>query len=463
MDSLQIKILPIIDRLQLFNTFTAEEKGRIVSDDTNFETYQPGEMLIRQGSGDKSLYIILSGTVSITRGQSDAVLAVLSPGEILGEMAFLAAIRRSANAVAREPVIALKLDKDHFDRLSAEIREKFKDRIIEKLVNRLEAANRHLGQLNMIAEEGNDDAPQTEEGDETLSLSELPETTLSSGRELMRKIITDTDALPVMPEVMIKVQKMVKLPGTTPAELAKTVETDPAIVAGVLKVANSAYYGFRGQVTSIQHASALFGTRKMAELIAASSAGRMLGKALAGYGLKAGDLWRHCIAVAVTASEISSAISGDTPENAYMAGLLHDVGKIILGPTVNRRAQLFNQFFNFNPDKTIQDAERHILGFDHAAIAGIVCDNWSFPKPIVFAIQHHHQPAVADDHLLTHIVHLADHYTIKSGMSATGKAGGLALNQDSHFIVGLEPDALRAMAGKARHYVKSLTGAMRRF
>ena len=462
MGSPQIEILPILNRLKLFSAFTTEEKRWIVSEETHFERYHSGEMLIRRGSGDRSMYIILNGTVSVTGGQGDAVLAVLNPGDILGEMAFLTGIRRSANVIAREPVIVLKLDKGWFDQLPAEIREKFKDKIIEKLVARLEATNSQLGQINRVEEEAEPDPGQPDKNEKAPSLAEIPETTLASGRDLMRRIANNTSQLPAMPEVMIKVQKMIQMPGTTPGELAKIVETDPAIVAGILKVANSAFYGFRGQVTSIQHASALFGTRRMAELIAASSASGMLGKGLGGYGLKRGVLWRHCIGVAVIASEISTAISGDSLENAYMAGLMHDVGKIILGPTVNQRAHLFDQFFTLNPEKTIQDAERHILGFDHAMIAGMVCDNWNLPKSISFAIRNHHQPEVADDHLLSHIVHLADHYATKAGMSATGKAGGKDLHQDSHFVVGLEPDGLQAIAEKARHYVRSFTGQLQR-
>jgi putative nucleotidyltransferase with HDIG domain len=242
--------------------------------------------------------------------------------------------------------------------------------------------------------------------------------------------------------------------------LAKVIETDPGIVAGILKVANSAYYGFRGKVTSVQHAAALFGTRRLAELIAAMSAGAMLGKAMEGYGLKAGDMWHHSIAVAVTASEIAAVVAEDTLESAYMAGLLHDVGKIILNPYVKERSLLFNQFFSSNPGKSIQEGERSILGFDHAMIAGILCDNWNLPKTISFAIRHHHRPSTADDHPLSHIVHLADYYTGKAGIDVTGKAGGQELDSSSHATVSLEPNQLRAMAEKARRYVKSLTGRM---
>ena len=462
MGSSQIEILSIINRLNFFSSFTTEEKRRIVSDDAHFRVYNPGELLIRQGSGDQSLFIILTGTVSVTEGHGDMVLAVLKAGDILGEMAFLTDIRRSANVVAREAVIALKLDRMRFDQLAPEIREKFKDKIIGKLVTRLDAANKELTRLNGVAKDNGALPVKAVAADKAPYFSEPAQTSLLSGRELIRKIITNTASLPAMPEVMIKVQQLIKLPGTTPNQLAKVIETDPAIVAGILKVANSAYYGFRGKVTSIQHASALFGTRRLAELIAAMSAGGMLGKAMDGYGLKAGDMWRHSIAVAVTASEIAAAVSDDALESAYMAGLLHDVGKIILNPHVQQRGLLFDQYFSSNPGKTIQEAERSIFGFDHAMIAGILCNNWNLPKSISFAIRHHHQPSRADDHQLSHIVHLADYYTGKAGMAVTGKAGGQMLDNSSHTIVPLEPDALRAMAEKARQYVKSLTGRMLR-
>lgn len=462
MGSSQIEILSIINRLTFFDSFTTGEKRQIVSDDARFRVYNPGEMLIRQGSGDQSLFIILTGTVSVTEGHGDTILAVLRAGDILGEMAFLTDMRRSANVVAREAVIALKLNKLRFEQLAPEIREKFKDKIIEKLVTRLDAANRELTRLNAVAKENGSPSTKNMATDPVLHFSEPAETRLLSGRELIRNIIANTASLPAMPEVMIKVQHLIKLPGTTPAQLAKIIETDPAIVAGILKVANSAYYGFRGKVTSIQHASALFGTRRLAELIAAMSAGGMLGKAMDGYGLKAGDMWRHSIAVAVTASEIAAAVSDDALESAYMAGLLHDVGKIILNPHVQQRGLLFDHFFSANPGKTIQEAERNILGFDHAIIAGILCDNWNLPRSISFAIRHHHQPSTAGDHQLSHIVHLADYYTGKAGMAVTGKAGGQAFDNGSHSIVPLEPDALRAIAEKARQYVKSLTGRMLR-
>ena len=351
------------------------------------------------------------------------MLAVLRAGDIFGEMAFLTETRRTANVIAKDAVIALKLDKVLFEQLSAKIREKFKDKIIKKLVKRLETANRELTRLNVLAGNGPFEMPETVVAPVASSTDKAEDPVFESGRDLIRKIISNTSTLPAMPEVMIKVQKLIQHPATTPAQLAKIIETDPSMVAGILKVANSAYYGFRGKVSTIQHASSLFGTRRLAELITAMSAGGVLGKAMDGYGYKAGDMWRHSILVACTASEIAAVAADDILDSAYMAGLLHDIGKIILDPYVRERKVLFDHYFSTYPRKTIQDAESHILGFDHAVIAAILCEKWSLPKSIAFGIRNHHQPSSAGDHLLSHIVHLADYL---SGQTDKEKSGNVA-------------------------------------
>jgi len=456
--STSVEILPIINRLGFFNSFTAEEKRQMVSDDAHFRVYNPGEMLIRQGHSDQSLFIILTGTVKITEGANGTFLAVLKAGDILGEMAFLTNTRRTANVVARESVIALKLDRVLFEQLTPEIREKFKDKIIEKMVTRLDAANKEMSRLNAALNASSPEPLKFVERHAGLSISDSPEPLYVSGRELIRKIISSPASLPAMPEMMIEVQQIIKNPATSPAQLVNIIKNDSAMVTGILRVANSPFYGFRGKVTTIQHASALFGTRRLAELITAIGAGGVLGKSLDGYGLKAGDMWRHAIAVACTAGEIAAAVGFDALDTAYTAGLFHDVGKIILDPYVRGRKVLFDSYTATHPKKTLQDAERDILGFDHADIAAILCEHWNLTRSISFGIRHHHQPSSAGDHLLSHILHLADYFTIQAGVGISGTAFCQKLDESSPPRVNLDPVTLNAAVEKARQYVESMTG-----
>lgn len=450
------QIRAIIDRLDFFSLFSADEKRCIAADDARFRSYAPGEMLIRQGSRDRSLFIVLSGTVSVVGPAGDTILAVLGAGEIFGEMALLTDSRRAANVIARESVIVLKMDRGPFDRLAAQIREKFKDQIIVKLAARLKTANRELSRCQALAAENGfrfPAAPANRLQPVSSSAAFL------AGRELIHHLVAKTRSLPSVPEVMIKVQRIVRRPGTTPAQLTKLIETDPAMVAGILKVANSAYYGFRGKVTSIQHAAALLGTRRLAELITAMSAGAVLGQAMAGYGIKAGNMWRHAVAVAAAAAEIAGEIGSDDMDSAYMAGLLHDVGKIVLDPYVQERHMLFAHFSATHPGRPIQDAERVILGFDHAVAAAVLCEKWNLPRTVAFGIRHHHNPSSAGDHPLSHIVHLADQLAIQAGLgdaghpAASGPQDGL-----SGSTLNIEPERLALLMAHVGQYVHSLAG-----
>jgi CRP/FNR family cyclic AMP-dependent transcriptional regulator len=308
--------LPIINRLAIFESFSDNEKRQIVSEDAHFRVYQSDELLIRAGSSDQSLFVLLTGTVTITDPSGQTVFAILKPGDIFGEMAFLTDTRRTANVKARECTIALKLDRVLFDRLSPQIREKFKDRIIEKLVARLDRANKELSRSDTDAGKTPSESRQTKSSTAKSSSKIHKAPNYLHGRKLIRRVISQTSELPAMPDVMVKVQQKLRLPGTSPIHLTKIIETDPAIVAGILKIANSAYYGFRGKVSTVRHASALFGTRRLAELITSMSSSGMLGKALNGYALKSGDMWRHSIAVARTSSEIASTVAPDVADNA---------------------------------------------------------------------------------------------------------------------------------------------------
>jgi HD-like signal output (HDOD) protein len=449
-------ILSIVDRLTFFSAFSADEKRQIVSDDARVRIYHPGQLLIRKSHSGRNLFIILSGTVTV-QGINDTVLAVLKPGDILGEMAFFTGTPRTANVVAREAVIALKLGRAVFDQLPARIREKFKDRIIHKLVARLDTANTEFTRLNAAVEQAPPDVRPLAGPAAGPLTADTAEPVFLSGRELIRKIIADTDALPAMPEVMIKVQRAVKLPGTTPAQLAKIIESEPSLVAGILKVANSAYYGFRGKVSTVQHASTLFGTRRLAELITAMSADGVLGAAIDGYALRSGDMWRHAVAVAFTAAEVAAVIDADLSQSAYMAGLLHDIGKLVLNPYVRRRKLLFDHYRDSNPGKPVQDAERAILGFDHAAIAAILCEAWHLPRAIAFGIRHHHRPSTTSGHQLSHIVHLADFTAIQAGMGSGGGSDCPVLDETSRSLLPIDADTLNRIAERAIRYVDSLT------
>lgn len=141
-----------------------------------------------------------------------------------------------------------------------------------------------------------------------------------------------------------------------------------------------------------------------------------------------------------------------------MAGLLHDVGKIILDPYVHERKFLFMRYYDAHPDRTIHQAERDILGFDHAVIASILCESWNLPRSISFGIRHHHQPAATDGHQLAHIVHLADCLIARNGLGVAAGNAPFPPDEVRSMRVQISQDVLDGAVEKARQYVESLSG-----
>ena len=130
-------VLSIMDRLKFFSRLSLQEKEMLVQFHQNFAIYKAGETPVKEGEGDASFFIILSGRVFVTKGKDQRKLAKLEPGEFFGEISFLTRKPRTATVTADEDTIVLKVDETMLEKLEASTREKIKDNITEKLIERL--------------------------------------------------------------------------------------------------------------------------------------------------------------------------------------------------------------------------------------------------------------------------------------------------------------------------------------
>ena len=135
------KILDIVQRLDFFRKFSVQEQRLVVDMRTHLYTCEKDEVIITAGSPDTSLFIILKGSVSVSKDGSEKPIALLYAGDTFGEIAFITGEQRTADIAALEQVIVLKIDRSTFDRLDVTIREKIKDNFIAKLVERLDRMN----------------------------------------------------------------------------------------------------------------------------------------------------------------------------------------------------------------------------------------------------------------------------------------------------------------------------------
>jgi len=233
---------------------------------------------------------------------------------------------------------------------------------------------------------------------------------------LKSRIIQSIKDLPPMPQVVIKIQHLISDLNSDITDLAEIIESDQAVAAKVLKMANSAYYGMSGKISSIHQASVLLGYQTLGEIVTMAGVVGILSGSMPGYGYDSQELWKHSLAVAFSAKKIAETKSKDLIQEAHTAGLIHDVGKIILDRYILEHMDQISVYM-VQEEKSFLDAERYIFGFDHAEIASAVCRTWKIPEKITLAIGCHHQPSISNGDELSYVLHLADHTAAKSGIS----------------------------------------------
>jgi HD-like signal output (HDOD) protein len=297
---------------------------------------------------------------------------------------------------------------------------------------------------------------QQADGKDTADTSKIQEKELPRGEALKKQILRKITALPAMPQTVMKARGIMSSDSSSFKELASVLETDQAIASKLLKLSNSAYYGMRGKISSIQHATVVLGLKTLKEIIMLAGSSSMLSGKLAGYGLDPGDLWQHSLGVAFGAKLIASQKSPELAEDAFVAGLIHDCGKLVLdGPIFERKAQF--ESIMASGDQNFLKAEKTVLGFDHPEIAYALCKNWNVPDSLTTAIRYHHTPVRSQGDKMTLIIHLADALAMMSGLG-TG-IDGMAYEMDSQAmaLLGFQEEDLPEIMEKIVESVVKIT------
>ena len=279
-----------------------------------------------------------------------------------------------------------------------------------------------------------------------------------SGEALKKRILQSVSDLPPMPQTVFKVREIIANPDSSFKELAEILETDQAIAAKVLKIANSPYYGLSGKVSSIQHASIVLGHKTLGELMTMAGTSGLLNNKLEGYGLEAGDLWQHSMGVAFGSKIIAAQKDASLANDAFTAGLLHDTGKLILDQYVFERKEAFAEFMADGQQSFLR-AEKQILGFEHSEIASEACKSWQVPQALSTAIRYHHYPSQSQGDKLAYIVHVADAMAMMAGLGL-GIDGLLYKIDDTAFeFLNLQEKDVISIMGEVVESVKEIAGS----
>lgn len=234
----------------------------------------------------------------------------------------------------------------------------------------------------------------------------------------LEHILKRIQVLPPLPTSAMRVIALTKNPATSTKELEHVIGQDPALAAGMLRQANSAYYGYARRISSLQEAIVLLGFQATQGLAMTSAVSPYLKTQLVGYEIEQDGLWKHSMLTAMAAKSLCRKQNLPYADIAFTAGLLHDIGKLVISIYVQEvGAYLIEKVTEAK--LSYVELEEKVIGFNHATVGGFLAKNWNLPNDLVESISYHHEPSSSKTHSeLASVVHVAN------GVASTLGIGG---------------------------------------
>lgn len=259
----------------------------------------------------------------------------------------------------------------------------------------------------------------------------------------LRRRIEQVGELPTLPHVVQKLASMIGRPNISAEEIGALIEKDQVLSAKVLRLANSPFYGFPSRIASVAHAVVVLGLSVVKGLTLCATAFDMMKNA----GMN--ELWRHSLGVAITAHILGAKAGMKNPEEVFVGGLLHDIGKVVLyvkWPDVGQQITLATR----NTSRSLMETEQALFEVTHADVGGWLATAWHLPTSLREPILHHHSPSAAQDaKLQTAIVHVAD--VLVKGLACGNPGDDLVppLSRQAWDLVGLDAQGLAQCLAQA--------------
>jgi putative nucleotidyltransferase with HDIG domain len=252
--------------------------------------------------------------------------------------------------------------------------------------------------------------------------------TATQREKIVDSAIQEISHIATLPEITLRIVELVEDPTSTAADLHAVISNDPALCSRVLKVVNSAFYGLPGQVGSINRAIVLLGLNAVKNIAIAASLAKLFRGGEVNTHFSARRLWTHSAATATVAKMIADRIRLGMPDEAFLAGLMHDIGVMV--EMQYDRHKLITVLEQLDIDPTgvpandMIEIERQVFSADHQEFGAGLCRKWKFPRSLMLVTGHHHDPfALAEEErTLTLIAHVADR------IAAGAEEGGFRLD-----------------------------------
>lgn len=236
-----------------------------------------------------------------------------------------------------------------------------------------------------------------------------------------------------LPTIYLRLQELISDVRTSHRDIADLLSDDTGVSVRLLRISNSAFYGFPASIDTITRAITVIGTRQLSDIVLATSVIDMF-NGIDHELVNIESFWRHSIATGTVARILANFRRETNIEKYFVSGMLHDIGRLAMFMVVPKESQLALTRA-YEEQRMLEEVEREIFGFDHADVGGVLLKKWKLPKNLVDAAHYHHQPGKATEQD-TIVIHVAE--VIASAMQL-GSAGDF-------FVPPLDKNAWQDMA-----------------
>jgi len=222
--------------------------------------------------------------------------------------------------------------------------------------------------------------------------------------------------------------------------IGDAIQKDPDLTARLLRLANSPFFGFANRLSTVAEAVSLLGIQQIQDMITVSSVMEQF-KGVPDKFVSKESFWRHSLGVGIAARLLAMERRLPKPDKFFVAGLLHDVGRLVLLSQAPDCAQAVFELYQ-RERLLLRDAERKILGYDHQQVAAELLESWCYPPVLVQAVEFHHAPSQSSAKLETAAVHIADHLINAMGIGSSGEQFVAPLDESAWSTLGLDTEVI---------------------
>jgi putative nucleotidyltransferase with HDIG domain len=275
----------------------------------------------------------------------------------------------------------------------------------------------------------------------------------------VQRFVANIKTLPSLPSVALKVEELLNSPKSDAEDFDAVISQDPALTAKLLMIVNSAFYGLRHKVDNVTRAVAIVGFKQVRDLVTSISVMDVF-KGIESKSLNMKEFWKHCVACGV-ASQVLAIYSGDpNPEVYFTAGLLHDVGKLLM---LTERPSAYQEVLHLNKNDSVlgYTAENQVFGFTHAEVGVQLSRQWKHPLSLQAALGHHHPVGGTGNFPgMAATVHVADIVIHACNLGNSGNCFVPPLSPVAWDMTRLKASMLAPAVRKIEQHLDEITSAL---